>query len=305
MSEKVGSKSRLVVDDKLGEQTASAVVEYPGSTQITPANIEEGDIHTDTPQEQAKKKNEDISTAPLKKLGWQDVVNQLVPYLRPSDVEDLDPNQLLGEQYALATNQLEPVQAQSYKPLLEQPYDISLQDQLNEITANQRGVERLAGRNPEALAAIAAQSNRAKSQVLAEQFRQNQAEKAGVYGRNRQTLNDAFLKNMGVYDQQYQRQSQAKSNTKAVAQAALNSISSKIAQNKLENRTLATYENMYNYRFDPKFRAVNYNPMANFTVHQVSGKSLTPIYDKDGKLVAYQAPENVDELPIPPLATLS
>ncbi len=34
------------------------------------------------------------------------------------------------------------------------------------------------------------------------------------------------------------------------------SISDKMAKNQLENRTLATMENLYNYRFDPRFRAM-------------------------------------------------
>jgi len=60
-------------------------------------------------------------------------------------------------------------------------------------------------------------------------------------------------------DQQYVRQATAKSNTKSEALAALNSISSKIAQNKLENRKLGIDENLYNYRFDDRGRAYNVN----------------------------------------------
>jgi hypothetical protein len=30
-------------------------------------------------------------------------------------------------------------------------------------------------------------------------------------------------------------------------------------KNQLNNRTLAAYENLYNYRFDPRFRAQNWN----------------------------------------------
>jgi long-subunit acyl-CoA synthetase (AMP-forming) len=77
-------------------------------------------------------------------------------------------------------------------------------------------------------------------------------------------LNQANLQNLGILDQQYGRQQQALSNTKATAQAALNSISAKYLQNQAENRTLQTYENLYNYRFDPRFRAMNMNPLAQF-----------------------------------------
>ncbi len=72
------------------------------------------------------------------------------------------------------------------------------------------------------------------------------------------------MKNLAIMDQQYQRQSQAKSNTKAIAQQALSSIADKIQQNKLENRTLGVYENLYNYRYDPQGRAYNLNAPVDF-----------------------------------------
>jgi len=203
---------------------------------------------------------------PLKRNPWIDAANMVIPYLLPTDQEALDPRQLYGEMYALGNNQLEPVRAQGYRPQLLTPYDISLQDQLNEVTAQTRQAERLVGSDPAAVAAMSAQANRAKSQILGEQFRQNQAQRMGVYNQNINTLNQAQLQNLGIFDQQFARQEQAKSNTKAVAQAALNSISDKIAKNRLENRTLGIMENMYNYRFDRRGRAINMNPLAQFDV---------------------------------------
>jgi hypothetical protein len=61
-------------------------------------------------------------------FNWMNVVNQILPYVRPTDAEALDPRQLSGEMLALAQNQLEPVQAQTFQPQLSTPYDISLQD---------------------------------------------------------------------------------------------------------------------------------------------------------------------------------
>ena len=191
-------------------------------------------------------------------------LNEIVDYLRPSDVEGIDPNQYLGEMYAMANNQLEPVQAQKYIPQLLNPYDISLQDQLNANQSDFNSMQRMSGGDPSALAILASQKYKANSGVLGEQFRANQANKAGIYNANVNTMNDAQLKNLNILDQQYGRQAQAKSNTKATTQGALNSISSKIAQNKLDNRTLATYENLYNYRYDPRFRAQNMNPLVDF-----------------------------------------
>jgi hypothetical protein len=214
---------------------------------------------------------------PVEKFDWlkqgMSAFNQALPYLRPSDAENLDPRQLMGELYALSNNQLEPVQAQTYQPQLQTTYDISLQDQLNEITAQTRQAERLAGNNPEALAAIYGQANMAKNQVLGEQMRMNQAQKAQVYGSNINTLNQAQLQNLQTYDTQQQRQEAAKSATKATTQEALNSISSKYAQNKLENKQLGVMENMYNFRYDKSGRAINMNPLAQFDTEVTGGSA--------------------------------
>lgn len=208
------------------------------------------------------------------KFDWMSVVNQALPFLRPSDAENLDPRQLTGEMYALSNNQLEPVQAQTYQPQLQTPYDISLQDQLNEITAQTRQAERLAQNNPEALASIYAQSEMAKSKILGEQMRINQGQKAQTYAANIGALNNAQLQNIQMYDTQQQRQEAAKSATKATTQEALSSIASKYAQNKLENRQLATMENLYNYRYDKSGRAINMNPLQQWDT-ELKGSSPT------------------------------
>jgi len=204
---------------------------------------------------------------------WMNIANQILPYMRPTDSESLDPRQLAGEMYALSTNQLEPVQAQSYQPQLSTPYDISLQDQLNANQSDYRAAQRMMGYNPAAQAMLNAQKYEANQGVLGEQFRLNQAMKDKVYGENRNILNDAQLKNLAIYDNQYERQSAAKSNTKATTQAALNSISSKYAQNQLENRQSQTYENLYNFRYDSKGRAINMNPLQQFDTELASMSS--------------------------------
>jgi hypothetical protein len=189
-------------------------------------------------------------------------VQSLLPKFRTTNQEGLDPQQLSGEMLALASNQVSPVQAQLLQPLLAQPFDISLQDQLNANQADFNAIQRQTGYNPEALAALAAQKYAANSSVLGNQFRANQAEKAGVYNKNREILNQTQAQNLGILDQQYTRQEQAKSNTKQQAIAALNSISDKIIKNKLDNRKLGIYENMYGYRFGPNGQAINENGIA-------------------------------------------
>jgi len=187
-----------------------------------------------------------------------EALDSILPYFRPSDVERLDPRQLLGEMMAL-TDKEEPVQAQKYHPELGTPYGISLQDQKNEVIAQARAAQRMAGNNPAAQAMIASQASQALNKIQAEEFRMNQAMRDKVYGENRAMLNDAQLKNLAILDQQYERQATAKSKTKALWREALMSISDKYMKNQLNNRTLAAYENLYNYRFDPRFRAQNWN----------------------------------------------
>ena len=208
------------------------------------------------------------------KIDWMAIANQILPYVRPSNALALDPRQLAGEMLALATNQVEPVQAQTIQPQLGTPADISLQEIINENEADYRAAQRMMGYNPAALAALNAQKYQANQKVLGEQFKLNQAVKDRVYAENRNLLNQANLNNLQTLDQQYVRQQGALSNTKATAQAALNSIASKYLQNQSENRTLQTYENLYNYRFDPRFRAMNMNPLAQFNTDMIN--SLTP-----------------------------
>lgn len=227
----------------------------------------------------------DVSKPRGKEFDWMTAAGQIWPYFRPTNQIPIDPNQFTGEYYALSHNTLEPVQAQRYSPLLDQPYDISLQDQMNANQSDFNSIQRLAQNNPAALSVLAGQKYGANSSVLGEQFRLNQANKANIYGKNRDILNDAQLKNLAILDQQYVRQSQAKSNTKAIAQTALSSIADKIQQNKLENRTLGVYENLYNYRYDNQGRAINLNSPYNFNIPQVGSTIEQKKKARNGSIV--------------------
>lgn len=208
---------------------------------------------------------------PYKRNQFMDVINQVLPFLRPTDAEELSPYQVMGE-LSVMGDQPEGVQARFIQPELDVPYNISYQDQLDEITAQSRAAERMARNNPAAAAAILGQAARMKSGVKGEEFRANQAQRMGVYDRNRAIVNQTKLQNLGIADQQYVRQEQAKANTKATKLAALQSMSSKYLQNELANRKLKTAENLYNYRYDPNFRAINMNPLAQFN-YSGSGKT--------------------------------
>jgi hypothetical protein len=253
--------------------------------QIEPDN--EYDDYVRDEVEQIEKKDDaydvpsDIKKSPKKSNVWEkalEIANTVLPYLRPSDAEGLDMEQLYPEMYAMSSNQLEPVPAQGYQPDLSVPYDISFQDQLNANQADYRAAQRMIGYNPAAQANLNAQKYQANQQVLGNQFRANQEMRDKAYGENRNILNQAKLTNLGIFDKQYERQAQALSNTKATTQAALNSIADKYAKNKLENRTLGVMENMYNYRFDENGRVVNMNPLAqlNWQGRGTSSKSSIP-----------------------------
>ena len=221
---------------------------------------------------EAQVQDEPQGKGPRKPIDWKKLgdigkvaLSYAEPWLRPSNAnEDLPPDQLYPEYYAMATNQLEPVQAQQFQPMLDTPYDISFNDQINAIDSQSRAFLRAAGNNPAAQAAVMAQTIEAKNRLFGEANRVNQANKIAIYDKNRATINDAKLKNLAINDQQYVRQSQAKSNTKAQTQAALSSIAAKTAQQRATNRKLAIMENMYGFRFSPSGRAISFNSPAQF-----------------------------------------
>jgi len=282
---RIGSDARLKPDGQFGQQTASAKVEEKSEIKPSAGKVDVAEVES-TP---------DTKPVPYKRSGLIDFGNQLLDYIRPTDQEPFDYGQTMGEQYALATNQLEPVQAQLYKPEIGVPYDISYQDVLNENQADFNAQTRKTGYNPAAQSNLNAQKYMANQRVLGEQFRANQAMKDQVYTANRNTLNQAKLTNLGILDKQYERQSEAMSNTKATTQAALNSISDKLAKHKLENRTLGVYENLYKYRFDDKGRAINMNGIFQPNIPTVASKEGTqrqvPVYKKDGTIDHYQLEE--------------
>ncbi len=191
----------------------------------------------------------------------------------PSNAEALRLEQLLPEIYAAATNKVEPVHLQQYDPELFTPYQVSFQDRINENTATFNSLKDQVAYNPTALSTLAGQKYAADSAVKADEFRTNQDIENEITNKNVSLLNDAELKNLQLADQQYVRQSQAKSITKGTNNAILNSISSKYLQNSLENRQLKAYESMTGMRFDKDGILRNYNGPAHFTENSVEGAS--------------------------------
>jgi hypothetical protein len=250
--------------NSLPDVTVSAkrkTVDHPPSIEDMPGDIK-------GPKGKKGKGKFDWNTAALT------LASGLGDYFRPHTKSTLDPNQLMGEMYALGSNQQEPVYAQTYQPMLDNPYDISLQDQVNAIDSQSRAAIRAAGNDPASQAYIMSQAADLKNKVLGEQMRINQANKAQVYQANRAAINDAVLKNIGILDTQQVRQATAKSKTKEQAIEALGSIASKIAQNKLENRNLNVMENLYGYRFNEAGTVYNANNPYFFNNPTVGANSL-------------------------------
>jgi hypothetical protein len=282
-AQEIGSPSRIQKDKLFGQQTQSAKLDITPKTDVAKTNDEDvAEIDND---------GNIYETVPYERNKLADFYNMVLPFIRPSNQKPLDPRQLAGEMYALSNNALEPVQAQTFQPELDTPYDISYQDQMNANQADFKAISRMTN-NPSALSLLSAQKYAANSKVLGDQFRTNQAMRDRVYSGNRATLNNAQIKNLGIFDNQYTRQEEAKSNTKAINHQALNSIASKYAQNDLENRTLATYENLYNYRYDAAGRAINMNPLFQPNMPYIYGSDGKPthkiIYDKKGNIIDYK-----------------
>jgi len=261
-AKEAGSKARIKADGKFGEQTASARYEekkeQPKETVSRTAKVPESTTEATT-------------TA---------VPQQGLPFMGfpppPVRGEALDPNQLLGEYAALSSNVLEPVYAQTYQPKLRVPYDISLQASKNDVIAQNRALQRnptLQG-NPAALALAQAPTYAALNKLNETEFIANQRMKDQVYSGNLDQLNKARLVNLGIYDKQQDRQAQAVANTKATTLAALNSISSKYAQKKLENRLEQVYANLYpTYRYNRNFQTQVQQP----SMFNVNGKMISGI----------------------------
>ena len=253
-AEEAGSDKRIKVDGDFGEQTSSArfTPAAPGKEpEVEVAKIKEEPTVTET------------TTIKPPRIPF-------IPNFLDGDVNnELNPDQLLAEKYAMATNQYIPVPAQGYQPNLRVPYDISLQDAKNDVIAQSRAMQRNPGiqNNPAAAALMAAPTYKALNEINAEEFRANQAMKDMVYSGNQETLNDAKLKNLKIYGEQYDRQQEAVSNTRKENIAILNSIASKYDKNRRENMLERVYNNMYpSYRFNQQGDANTTGVGGNFSI---------------------------------------
>ena len=293
-AKELGSDIQLGQPDKInqsglfGQQDLSAIIDMNSGKATS------GD--TDQVANVKNSPNKPFDVVPYKQNKYAQYANMLSQFIPKTKLPDLDPRQLAGEMYALQNNNVDPVQANFYHPELGVPYDISYQDQLNANQSDYRSAQRMAGYNPAAQANLNAQKYAANSNILGQQFRANQAEKDKVYGENRNILNDAKLKNLGIADTQYQRQSQALSNTKAVNERALSSIADKYLQNDERNMAYNVQSNMFpTYGYDASGKIHTQGIAPSFNIPQVYGgkgsvKEL-PVYNADGTIDHYKMQE--------------
>jgi hypothetical protein len=224
---------------------------------------------------------------PINKMIPSTAMNKTTPSLQidghenteafaPTDAKGLSFNQILPELYSAATNKQEGVFSQNFTPELYNPYSVSFQDRRNAANSQFRASTQYLGDNPAAQASLAGQTYENINNANADEFRTNQGIFNDIENKNVSLLNEAKSKNLGIADTQYLRQQQAKSNTKAQNATILQSISSKIHQNQLEQSTIQLYENLYNYRFGKNNKAQNYNSNPEFVANVGTLNSSTP-----------------------------
>lgn len=217
--------------------------------------------------------NPTVANAPVASTAGVRATPQETQIDRPSlaDRNRLNLMNVLPELNAIL-DQPDYVQRQQYNPQYTQDYQVTFQDRINQNQADFNRVTSAMQDNPLALATVAAEKRRADSQVLAEEFRMNQAVSSNVANQNIQTYNQAQMQNIGLADQQFMRQEQARVNTDAARQRALTSISGKVQQKEAENNAIRLVENMSNFRVDRDMNAVNLNDAA--TIRTANGEII-------------------------------
>lgn len=166
----------------------------------------------------------------------------------PSNITKLGLADYGPELYSIATNRPSFVPAQKFTPQLFDPYQVSFQDRINENNQTFNALESTLYDNPAALSSLSAQTYGANNAVRGEEFRTNQGINNEITNKNVALMNEAQMQNLQILDNQYVRQEQARANTRRDTQITLNSLASKVLQHDYENKTLAAYENLSNYR---------------------------------------------------------
>ena len=146
----------------------------------------------------------------------------------------------LGEIMA-GFDKAEPVQSVQAQAILEPDYNLSLQQKKNSIiSAYKAGLQN--ADNPAQQAAIAGQMAEQLGAVDSEEFSMNQQNRGQIMARNAQELRGVRDMNLKLGEDQYAKQAQAKAIVDQNHFNAAQSISSKEAQRRYQNNSLALGE---------------------------------------------------------------
>jgi hypothetical protein len=246
-------------------------------------------------KEEPKKENKERSsfeTVPYKRNIGLDILGQVLPYLKQPYEEGLDTKQIAPEINSLIQNKLEPVFMQQVNSMLDDRYDISYQDILNENDSDFLTALRNTD-NPAMKANLLAQKYAANAKVKGEEFRANQAMADRVYSGNRAKLYDAQVKNIGAAAQQAYLQEVAKSKTKETSQAAYKSIADKTTKQNADVRRYNVFKTLFpNYGFEKSGKGVFEGAINQFNIPYIYGNDGKPthklIKDANGNTIGYQ-----------------
>ena len=247
-AEEAGSDVRINPDGMFGNQTSSA--RFTPATEgsepsVEIANIEDADTETTT--------TEQTTINPM-----FNALGNLLNQRKKTKDYTMDPNQLGGEIYSLISNRDEPVDARFFTPSLRSPYDISLQAQKNDAISQNRAMMRnpVFANNPAAAAMASAQTYSQLQKINEQEFIANQQMKDAVYSGNLEKIDQAKMMNLGIADQQQDRMTQGRANTRKERIDALSSIGNKQANFERDNRRNKVLANMYpTFGFDDNYQA--------------------------------------------------
>jgi hypothetical protein len=188
--------------------------------------------------------------------------------------------QILPELYTLATNKKEFVPNQSFTPTLNQSYQVSFQDRLNQNNSTFRAIAQSARNNPAAASQLAAQKYAADNQVLGEQFRTNQSIQDQITNRNIDLINQAQLTNLNLNREATIAREQNAAATRATTREALKSIANKSEQMRQYNRGLSLYSQLIpHYQYDSRTGTWGFDesgPAANINISGVPIQPYVP-----------------------------
>lgn len=224
MSGKIAKAYELASDKKVGpyHTILNSIIDKNATPTASPA------VKTPEPVDYSS-----LEQTP-NKFPWGAVANSALGMFKKPFNMPLDPEQIAGEMYGLASNQYEAPWGSHAYSMLETPS--SYRDPNRDaIMSMGRAAIANSANNPAAQSAIFAQIADKLGETSARELGINQQTQQGIYNNNVNTVNHDIFANLGNDINLSDKISQAKSRTKDNTIAALESISAKKLQNKEAN----------------------------------------------------------------------